>query len=297
MTSLSNITIIAGPTAVGKSAFAMQMARQKNGIIINADSVQIYADLPILSARPAAADASAVPHALYGILDPDIVLNVQDYTTRAVAAINAAWAAGQHPIIVGGTGLYLNALVNGLSPLPDVPDDIRATARTMQAEMDNPAFHAHLTAIDPVMAARLRATDTQRLIRAVEVFMSTGRSLASFQDAPRVPPLPHARFHKILVDGPRATLRARAESRLGDMITNGMINEVAAFRDKILRDSLNPKCPPTRALGYTAFVDYLDGVMDLDTAVAAAFAQTTQYIKRQQTWFRHQMEFDEIVTI
>ena len=297
MTSTPDITIIAGPTAVGKSAYAITQARAKNGVIINADSVQIYADLPILSARPTHADMVTVPHELYGILDARTVCNAQDYVDRAVAAIHTAFENGGHPIVVGGTGLYLTALCDGLSPLPDVPEDVRVQARALHAQMGTPAFHAHLATLDPVMSQRLRPTDTQRLIRAAEVFMATGRSLAIWQDAPRVPPLPTARFHKILVDGPRAVLRARAQARLGAMITAGAIDEVAEFRDRILRDGLDENCPPTRALGYSAFVDYLDGVMDLDTAVASAFTQTAQYIKRQQTWFRHQMAFDDVVEI
>jgi tRNA dimethylallyltransferase len=290
--SCVDITLIAGPTAVGKSAYAIELAQAKNGIIINADSVQIYDVLPILSAQPTADDQILAPHVLYGVLPIHQTSSVQQWLSLARNEIERAWQNNQHPIVVGGTGLYLNALAIGLSPLPDVPDDVRAQARARQKEMGNPAFHAELSRIDPVMAARLRPSDTQRLIRAYEVRVATGQSLAQWQDLPRMPPFPSARIHKILVDAPREILRTRARMRLNQMVQNGVVDEVAAFRTQPgATDS-----PATKALGYHAFCDYLDARAALGVAIDAAFIQTAHYIKRQQTWFRHQIVFDEIIS-
>ena len=289
---LLNITVIAGPTAVGKSAHAMQLAREKNGIIINADAVQIYDALPILSAQPSMEDQVSVPHALYGILAPYDTTSVQDWVHRATSAIKDSWDKGQHPIVVGGTGMYLNALIEGLSPLPNVSDDVRENARTFQKKLGNPTFHAELQKIDPVMAARLRPSDTQRLIRAYEVITATGVSLATWQDAPRVKPFPQAKITKILIDGPRDTLRTRARKRLDQMIDMGVIDEVDDFRARYPEPT-----SPNKALGYTAFCTYLSSTCTLEQALDKAFTQTAQYIKRQQTWFRHQITFDQTIMI
>lgn len=292
MSSNNNITLIAGPTAVGKSALATQMARTKNAIIINADSVQIYDALPILSARPTAVDMACAPHALYGVLPITQTSSVQQWLDMACAEIESAWTNNQHPIVVGGTGLYLNALAVGLSPMPDVPDDVRDNARARQKEMGNPAFHKELSRIDPVMAARLRPSDTQRLIRAYEVITATGQSLAVWQDAPRVVPFPNVHIHKILVDAPRDVLRTRARMRLKTMVEHGVLNEVAVFRALPgAGDS-----PAQKALGYRAFCAHLDGDITIGQAIDDAFVETAQYIKRQQTWFRHQLTFDEIIS-
>lgn len=292
MSSNPDITLIAGPTAVGKSALAIEMARAKNGVVINADSVQIYNALHILSAQPSRADQSTVPHKLYGVLSITQTSSVQHWLNLARAEIETAWTNAQHPIIVGGTGLYLNTLTLGLSPMPEVPDDVRANARAQQKEMGNPAFHRELSRLDPVMAARLCPSDTQRLIRAYEVITATGRSLAEWQAMPRVVPLPSAHIHKILVDAPRDVLRARARTRLNQMIEQDVLNEVATFR--ALPGAT--ESPAQKALGYRAFCAHLDGDITIDQAIDDAFTETAQYIKRQQTWFRHQMAFDETIS-
>lgn len=297
MTSPSPIILIAGPTASGKSAHALGLAAERNGVIINADALQIYNVLPILTAQPDAASLAAAPHALYGILPPEKTTSVADWCARAVEAIRNAWTHGQTPIVVGGTGLYLKSLQYGLSPLPNVPDVVRSAARALQAELGNPAFHATLANIDPKMAARLNPNDSQRLIRAYEVMVATGKSLQDWQDAPPVPPLPDALFDRILVDGDRDVLRMRSLKRLRQMIDMGVLDEVRGFAAQIVAQNLHPDCAPTNALGYHAFTQHLAGKISIEDAVHAAAIQTGQYIKRQQTWLRHQMTFDHTITV
>jgi tRNA dimethylallyltransferase len=291
------VTIIAGPTASGKSARALQLARAQNGIIINADALQIYDALPLLTAQPSADDMASCPHALYGILPANTTCSVTDWLARAMDAIQLAWHQDQHPIVVGGTGLYLATLLRGLSPLPNIDDDVRLNARDMQAEIGNPRFHAELAKIDPVMAAKLNPNDTQRLIRAFEVMMATGKSLADWHTQESVPPLPDATYHTILIDGPREVLRARCRLRLKQMIQHGVMDEVEQLTTQIEKGQLKPDCAPTRALGYHAFVSVLAGANTLEQACDAAVIETGQYIKRQQTWFRHQIDFDEILPL
>jgi tRNA dimethylallyltransferase len=292
----NDVIIIAGPTAVGKSAAAAQLARAHHGIIINADSLQIYNALPILTAQPGAIDQHALPHALYGTLPPDILCSVAMWLDLAVPLIRSAWTNDQTPIVVGGTGLYLRALLDGLSPLPPVDEATRTQARALQSELGNPGFHAALAELDPKMAARLNPNDTQRLVRAYEVMRSTGRSLADWQEEAPVPPLPEATFEKILIDAPRPVLRGNAFKRLHQMVEHGVMDEVAGFAARIADSELSPACAPTQALGYFAFADAAAGRIRLDDAIGLAFTQTAQYIKRQQTWFRHQMTFDRIIT-
>lgn len=292
-----SITIIAGPTASGKSGLAEKLATQKNSIIINADALQIYDALPILTAQPDAIAHAAFPHALYGVYPPDQICNAATWGAMVTPIIRAAWDKGQHPIVVGGTGLYLKSLISGLSPIPDIPDDIRCATRELHAKLGNPAFHGALAAIDPVVAERLKPNDSQRLMRAYEVMRATGTSLVLWQEKPGIPPLPDASFHTILVDGAREILRTRAEKRLQQMITGGVLDEVRAFHQLMMGGTLRSDAPPTRALGYHSFVDHLEGRITLDHAIKAAHLETCQYIKRQQTWFRHQMTFDETITI
>ena len=297
MSSTFNITLIAGPTAAGKSATAMDIARAKNGVIINADALQIYQDLPILTAQPSADDREVIPHKLYGVLKSDQICSVTDWVARAVDAIYTAHQAGQHAIIVGGTGLYLNAIMHGLSPIPDIPDDVREASRALQEKLGNPGFHAALQKIDPVSTARLHPNDTQRLIRAHEVMVATEQSIDDWQAMPRDQPLPDATFDRILVDGPRDVLRDRAMIRLHQMVDHGVLDEIAAFQARIDAGAVASDAPPLRALGYGPFLDFVRGKITKDAAITAAHIDTAQYIKRQQTWIRHQMEFDRVIDI
>lgn len=287
---MKTITVICGPTASGKSALAVDLARSENGVIINADSMQIYDALPILTARPSPSEQGAIAHHLYGTIPPDGKCSAQDWRDRAVKIINTAHENGHHPVVVGGTGLYLKALTHGLSAMPDIPPEIRVRGNALQAQLGNPGFHAALAACDPVMAARLNPNDTQRLIRAWEVFTATGRSLSAWQaEAPITPPGDWA-FRIIIKTPPRVILHARCDERFDQMIDNGAIDEVAALKSMIASGDVPADAPVTHALGFRPLADFLDGLSDRDEAVARAKAETRQYAKRQDTWFRHQIK-------
>lgn len=301
MTSLPpfTITLVAGPTASGKSGFALRKAQDTNGIIINADAMQIYDALPILTAQPPKEDLEKIPHTLYGTLSPTLSCDVQMWLDLCTAAIKTAWDKNQHPIVVGGTGMYLKSLMTGLSPIPPIPDEVRAAARARQQEIGTPALHAELASMDPVMAARLRASDTQRVTRAYEVIKATGKSLSFFQDMPATPPLPDARFNTILIDGDRETLRARANARLIKMVHDGVVDEVMGFHETyaahIPAETMLPAV--CHALGYNAFLDAGMEKQSMDEAIKKALIETGQYIKRQQTWIRHQLSFDTVISV
>lgn len=296
-----DITVICGPTASGKSALAVDLAGKKNGIVINADSMQVYDALPVLTAQPGAEDRKAAPHVLYGALPPQERCSAQSWRALAVAEIEKAAAQGKHPVIVGGTGLYLKALTHGLSAMPDVPPEIRATCADMQKTLGNPAFHAALAKRDPVMAARLNPNDTQRLIRAYEVIESTNQSLAVWQDRPLQPPPEDWRFRIVIKTPERAELHARCDRRFSMMLAQGALEEVSALRQDIEAGIVPADAPITHALGFHPLCDFLEGRIGRDEAIARAQAETRQYAKRQDTWFRHQIvpseHIEEIVRV
>ena len=284
------IHVVAGPTASGKSAFAMELAgRTPQPVIINADSLQIYDGLPTLTAQPSATDKAAVPHVLYGALHPNDVCSAGNWQHMAAAAIEAAFAHGQTPIICGGTGLYIKALMEGLSPIPDIPPAVRQEVVALYDELGVPGFHEELMRRDPDMAARFHPGHKARLMRAMEVLIATGKSLAEWQEAPPVPPPAHWVFevHKIMPE--REALYARCNARLEAMMESGALDEVAAFKAQIESGAVNSGVPLTKALGYKEFCQYLDGTMALDDAITLAQGETRRYAKRQVTWFRHQM--------
>lgn len=283
------IHIVAGPTASGKSAKALELARVLDGVVINCDSLQIYGALPILSAQPSAADHDAAPHRLYGALHPNEVCSAGNWREKAILAIEEVLSAGKAPIICGGTGLYIKALTEGLSPIPDIPEEVRARAIALQKGLGNPAFHAALEKRDPVMAARFHPFHTARLVRAYEVIEATGRSLAEWQDIEREGPPAHWRFeiHKIMPE--RDELRARCDARFDWMMENGVLDEVAAFDARLEAGEVAEGVPITKALGFKPLRAYLRGEISRDEAVERAKGETRRYAKRQITWFRHQL--------
>lgn len=290
--SLQTVIVIGGPTASGKSGLALALAQKYNGVVINADSMQMYAGLPRLTAQPDAADMQAAPHRLYGALAPDDACNAASWRAMALVEIERAAAQNLVPVIVGGTGLYINTLMHGLSPMPEVPADVRAAISADMARMGNDAFHAHLTAHDPVMASRLHPGNTQRLIRAMEVLTHTGQSLAHFQALPPEPPPAHLRFVLLTLLPPRDVLYARCEGRFNQMIKDGALDEAEAFP----RPQENtPPWPLHKALGYPELRAYLDGNITRDEAVRAAQQSTRNYAKRQTTWFRNQLTADLVL--
>jgi tRNA dimethylallyltransferase len=274
--------IVAGPTASGKSALALELAQRLRGTVINADSMQIYRELRILTARPTAAEAAAIPHALYGVRPAASAGSVAWWRDTALAEMAKAHAAGRLPILCGGTGMYFQSLIQGLADIPDPGEPARTEARALLAAEGPEALHARLAQADPDTAARLKPTDAQRIARAWEVFSGTGQGLAAWQrngNRGRAP----WRFKAILLDPPRDALRPAIEARFDAMLAEGALEEVRA----LLAQSLDPALPAMRAHGVPELARHLGGHVTLAEARAGACLATTQYTKRQATWFRH----------
>lgn len=271
------LAVIAGPTAAGKSAHALQLAQQRRGTIINADASQVYADLRIVSARPSPEEEALVPHRLYGFVDGAESCSAARWAEHARAAIEECRDERRLPILVGGTGLYLRALIDGLAPLPPVDPDIRAAIRTMPP----PMVRAALSREDPAMAARLHANDSQRNARALEVIRSTGRSLATWQAEPHGGLLGKVDLEILLVLPERAILYERCNQRFITMVEGGAIEEVERLRQR----RLSPALPVMKAIGVRPLMQYLEGELPLADAIATAQQDTRRYAKRQITWF------------
>ncbi len=277
------LLVIGGPTASGKSALALALAEKLGGSVINADSMQVYRELPILTAQPDAAAQARAPHLLYGVLGIDELCSAGRWLEMAEAAIAETRAAGRVPIVVGGTGLYLRSLTGGLADIPPVPEAVRAAVRARLAEIGPAAFHGELAAKDPEMAARLHPSDGQRLSRAAEVLAATGRSLADWQ---RDTPAPAAQgLRTILVSPPRSDLYAACDARFAAMLDAGALEEARAV---MARPEFDDSLPALKALGLRELMAYLAGTLDRGAAIAAAQTATRHYAKRQMTWFRGQ---------
>lgn len=277
--------LIAGPTASGKSALALRLAEDLGGTIINADSMQVYAELRILTARPSAEEEARVPHALFGHVPAREAYSAGRFLREAEAAVREAQAAGRLPILVGGTGLYFKAFSEGLSPIPDIPDDVRAHWRAEAERLGAAELHRLLAARDPDMAARLEPGDTQRLTRAHEVLAATGRSLAYWQSLPGTPVLGDAPLLRLVMRIERAALYRRCDERLARMVEAGAVDE-AARCDAL---HLDPTLPVMTVLGLREFMAVARGEAVLGDALEAARARTRQYAKRQETWLSKHM--------
>ncbi|MBI1210576.1 MAG: tRNA (adenosine(37)-N6)-dimethylallyltransferase MiaA [Alphaproteobacteria bacterium] len=276
--------LIAGPTASGKSSLALKLARDFGGAVINADSMQVYRELRILSARPDEAEQALAPHYLYGFVSALKPFSVGKWLDAAANALAQCREKGSVPLIVGGTGLYFAALTNGLSPIPEIHASIRVEARQRLAEIGNERFHAELALRDPVMAQRLAPGDSQRLVRAWEVVEATGQSLAEWQQL-KSPPVLTGSLATFVLKPDRTWLNARIASRFDGMMKEGALDEVRA----LVASGLDPDLPAARALGVPQLTAHLQGRLSLDEAVSQAVADTRRYAKRQMTWFRHQM--------
>ena len=277
--------LIAGPTASGKSGLALALAERLGGTVINADSMQVYRELRIVTARPGAEDEARAPHALYGFVGGAEAYSAGRYAVDAAAAIAAAQAAGRVPIIVGGTGLYFKALLEGLSPIPPADPQVRSFWRAEAARRPAPELHALLRQRDPEMAARLMPTDPQRIVRALEVLDSTGRSLADWQREPARAVLAEAETERLLLLPPRESHGARIDARFDAMMAAGALEEVRRLRER----GFSAELPIMRALGVAPLAAHLAGAVPLDEAVATAKADTRKYAKRQLTWLRRNM--------
>jgi tRNA dimethylallyltransferase len=277
--------LIAGPTASGKSALALSLAGRQGGIIINADSMQVYRDLRVLTARPTQDEESAAPHRLYGHVDGATNYSVGHYLADAASLIAEAQEAGERVIVVGGTGLYFKALTEGLSAIPPVPQTIRDKVRERSAEKPASDLHAELATLDPETARGIMPGDRLRILRALEVLEATGQSLASFRGRKQPGPLSDVGAIKIFLAPDRDWLRGRIDARFHAMIAEGALEEVRGLAAR----QLDPALPIMRAHGVPALLAHLRGEIGLDTAIAAGQADTRRYAKRQFTWFRHQM--------
>lgn len=289
------IHIIGGPTASGKSALGLEIATTHNGIIINADSMQIYDGLGILTAQPSEQDKQTVPHALYGCLHPNQDSSAGNWREMVEPIIEQALENGQTPIIVGGSGLYIKSLMEGFSPIPDIPEDVRQAAIDAQEELGNPKFYEELEKKDPVMAGRLHPYHTARLIRAWEVLEATGKSLAEWQELPRIQPHEDWVFDVKLVMPEREILNKRCNDRFVQMLEMGALEELKEFNALKDKGEIKDNTLLNRALGARPLSAYMNGALTREEAVEKAQIETRQYAKRQLTWFRHQVKEEKNV--
>jgi len=278
------VLIVAGPTASGKSGVALRLAERLAGVIVNADSMQVYRELRVLTARPTPEATAKVPHRLYGILPAAEACSAGRWREMALAEIASAHGQGRLPILVGGSGLYLKALVDGLIELPPMPPSLRTEARARYQRLGAAGFHAALAARDSATAGTLRLTDRQRLLRAWEVLEYTGRPLAEWQSRATLGPPAHLRFAAILLAPPRAELFAACDRRFEAMMAEGALEEAKA----LLALALDPQLPAMKAVGVAELARHLSGEVALAEAVALAQQSTRRFAKRQLTWFRHQ---------
>lgn len=281
---MTEVILIAGPTASGKSSAATVLAETLDGTVINADSMQVYRELRVLTARPGAAEMAAVPHRLYGTVPGAEAYSVGRWLDDVGAAIADARAEGRVPILVGGTGLYFKVLLEGLSPVPDIPAEVRGFWRDQAKALGPEGLHQELTRRDPVMAARLRPTDPQRVVRALEVIDATDVSLAQWQGTESTPVLASS-TRKLVLAPEREPLYAAIEARLERMIEAGAITEVEA----LMALHLDPGLPVMRAHGVGELSAYVAGHMTLEEAVTKAKTETRRYAKRQMTWLKRFM--------
>ena len=277
--------LIAGPTASGKSQLAVDIAQAVDGVVINADSMQVYRDLSVLTARPQIEEMRGIEHELYGVLAAGDTYSVGRYMRDAAVHFEAVRARGQVPIFVGGTGLYFRGLLEGLSPVPPIDPEVRQRWRALGQSEGAGVLHAALKARDAEMAHRLAPTDAQRLARALEVIESTGRSLSYWQAQSGTPVLEEAQCTKIVVTMDRAMLYERCDMRFSQMLEQGALFEVARLQAM----ELDPELPVMRALGVAPLMSYLRGEADLSQAKTRGQTETRQYVKRQFTWLNRNM--------
>ena len=277
--------VIAGPTASGKSALALKLAHWANGVIINADSMQVYSGLAVITAQPDAAALAELPHKLYGVLAPLTRCSVALWLDMARREIEAAFEEHKTPIIVGGTGLYLRALMEGLANVPSIPEDVRAAARSLHEKLGAVGFHAALALRDPVTAARLEVGDTQRLLRAWEVIEATGASISEWQSKKAIGAPEDVEFLPIVLIPPRDSLYVSCDGRFLAMMEAGALDEARLAMMQNYPDDL----PAMKALGMRELWQYLSGDIEREAAIASAQQATRNYAKRQITWFKHQL--------
>jgi tRNA dimethylallyltransferase len=278
--------LITGPTASGKSALALRLAQERNGVVINADSMQVYDTLRVLTARPSDEEMMGIAHHLYGHVQATRFYSTGEWLRDVDALLTALRSERKLPIVVGGTGLYFKALTGGLSDMPEIPQDIRCAVR-LRLKTDGPeALHAELARRDAAVAGMLEQKDGQRIVRALEVLHATGRSIRDFQDRKGPMLIEPARAMKFVVLPDRPLLHERINKRFALMLEFGAIEEVEA----LLAQDPAPDLPVMKAIGVREIADMLAGRMGRDEVVERSSALTRQYAKRQMTWFRNQMD-------
>jgi tRNA dimethylallyltransferase len=278
------VVVIAGPTASGKSALALALAEQIHGVIVNADSAQIYRDLPILSAAPNVEERALAEHRLYGVRDGALPCSAADWAAMARSEVRGVHASGRTPILAGGTGLYLRTLLDGIAPVPAIDPEVRRRLREAPTQ-DN---RAKLEKLDPEAAARLKPADTARISRALEVIVSTGRTLSEWHKQRAGGIGGEVELHPLILLPPREWIYRRCDERFARMIEEGAVEEVQA----LLARGLNANLPVMRGIGIREIATFLRGEMSLNDAVAAGQQATRRYAKRQYTWFAHQPPAD-----
>ncbi|QWG15699.1 tRNA (adenosine(37)-N6)-dimethylallyltransferase MiaA [Bradyrhizobium sediminis] len=277
--------LIAGPTASGKSALALELAQKTGGVVINADSMQVYRDLRILTARPTPEEEAQVPHRLYGHVDAAVNFSAGAWVADAAKVLAELRAQNRLPIFVGGTGLYFKALTSGLSAVPPIPAEIRDSVRARLERDGVEALHAELARHDPASAERLKPRDRTRIARALEVVEATSRSLTDWHRDSLPPLLPPGQFRALFLAPDRDQLYARIDARFDAMLKSGALEEVAALAAR----HLDPLLPAMKAHGVPALIRHLAGEISLEEAAVIGRADTRHYAKRQFTWFRHQL--------
>jgi tRNA dimethylallyltransferase len=288
----SKAVLIAGPTASGKSAFALELAQKSGGVVINTDSMQVYRDLRVITARPTPAEEARVPHRLYGHVDAAVNFSAGAWVTDAAKVLAEARAQNFLPIFVGGTGLYFKALTRGLSAVPPIPSEVRESVRDRLERDGVEALHAELAKRDRASAERLKPRDRTRIARALEVIEATGRTLPDWHREGLPPLLPPGEFSALFLAPERDQLYARIDARFDAMLDAGAIGEVAALATR----QLDPLLPAMKAHGVPALIRQLSGEITREEAAEIGRADTRHYAKRQFTWFRHQLPEFEWVT-
>jgi tRNA dimethylallyltransferase len=277
--------LIAGPTASGKSALALALAQKLGGVIVNADSMQVYRDLRVITARPMPAEEALVPHVLYGHVDAAERYSAGAWCVDAGAALAAAARAARPAIVVGGTGLYFETLTKGLAAVPPIAEEIRAAVRARLEAQGTAALHAELARADPVMAQRLMPGDRSRIARALEVVLATGRSLSDWHREGMPPAVEAARAIRVFLEPDRVELQRRIETRFAAMLAGGALDEVRALAGR----GLDPALPAMKAHGVPWLIRHLKGEITLADAALGGIRDTWRYTKRQATWFRNRM--------
>lgn len=286
-----NVIVIAGPTASGKSQLAIDMALEYNGVVINCDASQVYKNIPILSAAPSPEDKQVVEHCLYEYIEPSVNSNVVSWLDDAQKTIKNVWSAGKLPIVAGGTGLYIDNLINGTTPIPEVSEKVRLEAMDIISQKGLLWLYEEVLKFDAKTAQRLNPNDTTRIRRAYEIFAQTGVSASEWFAKPMLQKLPEADFFVFKILPPKKVLDERCDMRLDMMMERGALDEVAA----LLVKNISPDLPAMRAKGIPEFADYLRGRSTLCQAVELAKIHTRQYAKRQITWFKNKLEANVVL--